>query len=332
MSAGSKSQERPLRILAIDGGGIRGIIPAVLLAEIEKRTKKPISKCFDLIAGTSTGGIIALALCVPGEKRRPRHSAQDLFEFYFDHGPTIFPKKSKLNPRQWIDEKYDNEPLRELLDRYLGNTMLKSALTDVLITSYEIERRIPWFFKSRNAKDKNKHGYDYSMLDVALATSAAPTYFEPHYIGGEHASEYRVLVDGGMVANNPALCAYIEAIESARREKGRPANYRPEVLLVSLGTGEQTRPLRFEEARDWGKGWWAKRVIDIVLDGASDTVDYQLDKILPADRYFRFQVVLDSAKDDLDDATKENMLNLKNSALRCIDEKAHTLESLVPLL
>lgn len=324
------THKKPLRILAIDGGGIRGIIPAILLAKIEKEAKKPISDCFDLIAGTSTGGIIALALCVPGEKKRPRHTARELFEFYFDHGPTIFPKKFALNPRQWVDEKYDTEPLRDLLDQFLGGTMLKDALTEVLITSYEIERRMPWFFKSRNAKDKPD--YDYSMMDAALATSAAPTYFEPHYIDGGHASDYRALIDGGMVANNPALCAYTEAIESARLEKGRAEDYTPEVLLVSLGTGEQTRPLRFDEARHWGKGSWAKPVIDIVLDGASDTVHYQLDKILPAGSYFRFQVVLDSAKDDLDDTSEDNMLNLKNSALRCIEEKKHVLESLIPRL
>jgi patatin-like phospholipase/acyl hydrolase len=145
-----------VKVLSIDGGGIRGIIPALVLAEMEHLTKRPASQLFDLIAGTSTGGIIALGVTVPGEaesagKLEPRWSAQQLVDLYESEGPKIF-HRSLLRTIETVDglleEKYAASGLEAALERYMGDTRLSEALTDVLIPSYDIQRHEPFFYKS----------------------------------------------------------------------------------------------------------------------------------------------------------------------------------------
>jgi len=147
----------PIRVLSIDGGGIRGVVPAVILGEIERLTGKPIAESFDLIAGTSTGGILALALTVPGPDGRPRYSARDLIALYEKEGSRIFgrPKWHWLRPlRILLEEKYPADGLEAVLAEYFDDCRLKDAVTEVVVTSYETERRLPFFFKSRHAKTK----------------------------------------------------------------------------------------------------------------------------------------------------------------------------------
>ena len=171
----------PVKVLSIDGGGIKGIIPATVLAYIEERTGRPIASLFDLIAGTSTGGIIALGLTKPGADGAPAYTARDGVELYVRDGPKIFsrPWYRRLPLFQLFEERYPSGPIDEVFDRRFGNARLSESLTEVIITAYEIERRTPFFFKSRHAVDPSKRGYDFLMKDAARATAAAPTYFEP---------------------------------------------------------------------------------------------------------------------------------------------------------
>lgn len=201
------------RILCIDGGGIRGIIPAVVLEELEQRTGRAISDCFDLIAGTSTGGIIALALTRPDPRGRPQYSAADVLGFYEDIGPSIFERDAlhrALTLESLAGPRFDSAPLRRALDEYFGDTRLSEALRDVLVTSYDIERREPFFFKSHYARVQPER--DFTMRDVAAATAAGPTYFEPVRVDTTDEVGYRALVDGGVFANNPTMCAWVEAL------------------------------------------------------------------------------------------------------------------------
>ena len=166
-----------MRVLSIDGGGIRGLIPALVLADIERRTERPICQLFELIVGTSTGGILALALtrAEPGDAARPALSAQDAVALYEAEGPRIFSRdlvRRITTADGVLDERYDDEGLREALDRYLGASRLAAALTDVLVTAYEIERRMPFFFRSARARADAT--YDYAIADAARAT-APPT-------------------------------------------------------------------------------------------------------------------------------------------------------------
>lgn len=311
------------RMLSIDGGGIRGLIPATLLAEIERRTERPMSELFDLVAGTSTGGILALALTLPDSERRPAWSARDLIGVYEREGPSIFSRSLWHRIRSaegLIDERYPVDGLERAFDSYLGRARLSEALTEVLVTAYDIERRAPYFFKRRNAQADA--AADFQMREAALATSAAPTYFEPVKLERAGAS-YLALVDGGVFANNPAMCAFAEA------RRWQPD---ADVTLVSLGTGELTRRLPYDDAKDWGLAEWAKPILDVVFDGVSDTVDYQLRQMLPPDRYHRFQTSLDKADDDLDDASEDNLQRLKQEAEELIAEEEERIERACELL
>jgi predicted acylesterase/phospholipase RssA len=302
-----------VNVLSIDGGGIRGIVPALVLAEFERRTGKPAAELFDLIAGTSTGGILACALAKPDAL-----SAEQLVALYEHEGPTIFSRDvwQKIHSvGGLVDEKYDDDGLEDALGRYLGDSRLSEAVTDILIPSYDTERRRPEFFKSARAREDASR--DFPLRAVARATSSAPTYFEPALIGD------RPLIDGGVFAVNPGMCAVAEVMR-----------YQPgaDIVLVSLGTGQLTRPFPYSVVKDWGLLEWARPVIDIVFDGASDVVDYQLEQLLGQERFFRFQTELTSASDDLDDAGEENLRALRLTGERLISERERDLDAALSAL
>ncbi len=309
-----------VRVLSIDGGGIRGIIPAIVLAELEARAQKPVAALFDLIAGTSTGGIIALALARPGEDGGPAWSAATLVELYEQEGPAIFsrPLGHQIRTiRGLIDEKYPSDGLDAALERYLGESRLSEALTDVLVTAYETERRRPFFFKSAAAR--TEPGRDFAMAAAARATAAAPTYFEPALVQAGDSADYFSLVDGGVFATNPAMCAFAEV---------RRHHPDAEVVLLSLGTGQLTRPLPYADVKDWGLVEWARPILDVVFDGVSDTVDYQLDQLLGQSRYWRLQVALDGgASDDLDNAGAENLRRLRLKGEELVADSRRELDA-----
>ncbi|HYZ75977.1 MAG TPA: CBASS cGAMP-activated phospholipase [Gaiellaceae bacterium] len=313
-----------VKILSIDGGGIRGIIPATVLAEIEHRTGARIADLFDLITGTSTGGILALGLVKPDANGRPQYAAVDLAELYEREGHRIFERSlwhEIVAMDNLLDEKYPVAGLEAVLEQYFGEARLKDAVAEVLVPSYELETREPWFFARHKARADA--AYDFPMHFVARATSAAPTYFEPLELtttkppGG--------LVDGGVFANNPTMCGYVEAKEL------HPEN--DEVLVVSLGTGEHTRPIHYAQAKDWGLAMWAKPILNVVFDGVSKTVDHQM-KILCRDsdegdpRYYRIQTELDRGSDDMDNTSPANLAVLKEKADELIRDVSSSLDTL----
>lgn len=307
------------KILAIDGGGIRGIIPALVLAEIESRTGKPAAQLFDLMAGTSTGGIISLALSRDRGQRQPRFRALDLAEMYEKRGREIFHRSfwdGVSSVGGLAKEKYPVDSLEAVLMEYFDQDPLESALTGVLISSYDIQNRCPFFFKSWDKKTQS-----IPMRLAARATSAAPTYFEPALVPVQ--GDTLALIDGGVFVNNPAMSAYAEACRIFPKET--------EFIVVSLGTGELTRPISYEEARNWGLAGWAIPILNVVFDGVSDAVDYQLDKIL-GDKHFRFQTRLDIANDDMDNASRANVEALKMEAANLLQVHQDPLDRLIELL
>lgn len=395
---GAKS--KTVNVLSIDGGGMRGIIPAMILNEIEKRTCKRICELFHLIAGTSTGGIITLALTKPKsrrEKKEPAYLAKDIVRFYEKEGRSIFNRSTRhtiLSVDGWRDKKYPARGMKRVLRSYFGDFLLSEALTNVLIPSYDMRGtrqywetgdRIgghPRFFKSSRArgcsqsdidrksseskccsqpntdcnscetkccckseaKDKNsktKCRYapheDYLMRDVAYATAAVPSYFEPMETEFTPPIDERsrienlteTLVDGGIFANNPAMCAYAEAkkmLSGTERENDK-------ILLVSLGTGNLTKQLNADAAKHWGKVYWIEPLFTMIFDGASDTVDYQLKQLMDEKDYYRFQKHLyDEGSDEMDDASKTHLRDLKRFAECLIEEQKCQLECLIERL
>ncbi|MGH2745199.1 MAG: CBASS cGAMP-activated phospholipase [Thermoleophilaceae bacterium] len=302
-----------MRVLAIDGGGIRGLIPALVLAELERRAGRRVFELFDLIAGTSTGGILACALCAPDPL-----PAEEVAAIYEEEGPAIFDRSVWQRIRSaegLLDEKYDAGALNRALERFLGDKRLAEATPELIVPTYDMSEPGPYFFKTRNARERRTE--DFPLTVVARATSAAPTYFEPLPV------RERALVDGGVFAVNPAMSAFAEVL------RFHPS---PNVVLLSLGTGQRTRRRRFADVDDWGLVEWARPILDVVFDGSSDAVDYQLRHVLGEDRYWRLQVELTRASDDLDDASPENLRELRAHAEELIARDSAKLDAAVRAL
>lgn len=309
---------QPVRVLAIDGGGIRGIIPATVLADLELRAGRPVSELFDLIAGTSTGGILALALTAPGDDGGPRFSANEIVDIYVHEGPRIFSRSIFDRIRSVegaLDEKYPSDGLVAVLSERFGDLRLRDARRDVLVTAYDTVGRTPFFFRSSRARTDPRQ--DWAMRDAAHATSAAPSYFEPVKLADQLS-----LIDGGVFSANPAMCALAEMLRVREPH---------EMVMVSLGTGQQTRPLPWKKVHDWGALEWARPLIDILLDGQADAVDFQAGQLLE-DRYWRIQTELQNASDNLDDASEDNLRALQAEGLALARREAETLASLAELL
>ena len=314
-----------MRILAIDGGGIRGLIPAVVLADLERRTGRRTAEMFDLVAGTSTGGILACGLSRPGDDGAPVFTAADLIGLYESEGREIFHRslvKRVESVGGYADERYDDSGLNAALRRYLAGTRLSEAVTDLFMTAYEIERRQAFFFRSSRARTDATH--DFTFVEAARATSAAPTYFEPVRVSDVAGAASYALVDGGVFALNPAMCAYAELAATGRRDEID--------LVVSLGTGSHTRRLPFEDVRGWGQVEWARPLVDVVFDGVAQTVDFELGQLLGPERYVRLQIDLTEASDDLDDAGDRNLEALRREGARLVEERAADLERIAGIL
>jgi predicted acylesterase/phospholipase RssA len=314
------------RVLALDGGGIRGLIAARVLEELEMRTEKRITDLFDLIAGTSTGGILALGLTKPDGAGGPEFTATDMRDLYLNEGAKIFPHSLFQDVKTLhgvADARYPAAPIEAILDERFGNTMLSEALKEVVIPSYDLSRPGPFFFKREYAN--KKEDWNVAMAKVARATSAAPTYFEPAILPSTTGGRDHALVDGGTFANNPTLCGYVDAL-CRRKEDER-------IIVLSIGTGQPPRtvgsgpiPIEPGHAAHFGLAKWARPLLEVVLDGVPETVQYQMDAISTAHprllTYLRLQSALPTASHALDDASPENCQRLLDDADALIKERS----------
>ncbi len=320
-----------VKILSLDGGGIRGIVPALLLAEIERRTRRPVAKLFDLVAGTSTGAILALGLTIPKDPGGPLYRADEFAGMYAREGPRIFSRSlwhRVTGCNNLINVKYSSAGIEQVLEEFFGESRLAHAATRVLVTSYEIERNFPFFFKSFNARTRSD--YDFPTRHVARAASAAPTYFEPMKLPtGSTNTDHFTLIDGGVYANNPAACALVEARTTHPEASG--------FLVVSLGTGSLRHSLRYDAARNWGVAKWAAPLLSVVFDGASSTVDYQMRQLMPdvprePKHYYRFQTRLEPRQRSLDNTCAANIKALQALANNLIEKQSADLDELCETL
>lgn len=306
-----------ISILSIDGGGIRGIIPATFLIEFEKRTGKPICELFDLIAGTSTGGILAATLTLPDSSGKPKYSAEQVLSAYFEHGGDVFHKslvRSVTTLGGLVRPIYSPRKLEQMLEQYLGNERLHTTLTEILVTAYDMTSSTPWFFKTSFAKHHRSPADDPLLTQIVRATTAVPAYFPPLMMEGH------CMVDGGVFASNPALCAYAQARNMYPEEE--------EFLVVSLGTGLQVHKRLCPEIENWGIADWAIPIIDVMLNSSSETVNYQMRALNGIKNYIRFQVQLDEDAGGMDDTSEENIRKLDTLAKKAVQLKSATIDRL----
>lgn len=336
MAVKNQNLEAPkskIRMLSMDGGGIRGIIPATIMVYLEKQIRKltknknaKIGEYFDMISGTSTGGILACLYLTP-EKRgeiKAKYDATQALELYREHGNKIFRKgfwEHITHCKIW-NESYRADNLQKLLDTYFEETKLSELIRPCLITSYDFFHRRATFFNSVDTRCKSGDVKDFFVKNIARATSAAPTYFEPAKINSLGGGEFN-LIDGGVFVNNPAMSAYSEARSTIfskdpflQQACGAVKPDRPsasEMYHISVGTGSEAKRLEFDALKDALLTSWIKAIIDIMMSASSETVDYHLRKIYdtlhPQDKqdYIRLEASRGAASAEMDCVTKKNI-------------------------
>lgn len=300
------------RILAIDGGGIKGLVSAMVLVELEKllcfysgdRTAR-VGEYFDVIGGTSTGSILAALYLCPGENGKPKYSAKEVLQFYLDWGDYVF-KKRYLYPVNTLfglsGPKFQNKQLKEKLNDYFGDITLRELTKHCVITSYETENRKAVFFSSISEKEE-----ECSVLvrDAILASTAAPTYFPPVQIEGKHS-----YIDGGVYAGNPALCTLIESLKLC------DCNSFEDTFVLSVGNVYNEEEYRYKKIKHWGKICWAIPIFDILMDSSNQVIDYQMRKIYQtlglSDHYYRMSLKANCKIPSMDDTSKESMDKFMN--------------------
>ncbi len=347
-----------IRILSIDGGGIRGIIPLKVLEYIECQTGKQIHELFDVIGGTSTGGIIALGLNCKKPGSDEIYQSTELLKFYITQEDVkrIFKHKifRQLENEEEIDEDsalketitadeslrrpgylgpyYVSDSIENYLKEKFGeNTKISELETkpDVTVFSYDIQNDCPYYFNSTEARKNPKD--DYCVWQAARATSAAPTYFPAAKFASEPDSP--IFVDGGVYINNPALTLLIQAKQLYPKEQN--------FLLVSLGTGDTKLSDADDLANAGAYGWLIKHqgaLLEVMMKGASYTIDRQLQelvseksnsgfKIPSLKSYERYQKEL-LENIAMDDIKPQTIDKLKSIGEALVKEKEDSLKKL----
>jgi len=348
----SKTESAPktLRILSIDGGGVRGVIPATILKYLEKELQRidesedrRLAEYFDLIIGTSTGGLITAMITTtpPGDDpQKLPLSAAEVVDFYEKNAAVIFPPVGTFDFTQLLEERlktahdlirprYKPEKLDELLESICRNRKLSEALTNVIIPSFDIKRQQPVFFSSWERRLKAA-----LVKDVCLATSAAPTFLPPvnFTVPPTEVNEKKLefnMIDGGIAANNPTHVGITQAQRylSSRWNRAKVPNPNPrECLVLSLGTGRHPKGYSAEDAEEWGVVQWLRHQHDVPLlssleNASVDMVDYNLSMIFEdhesSENYLRIQTKLPEKLVKLDDS--KHVSELKRAAEDLLD-------------
>lgn len=309
------------RILSLDGGGVRGLVPALILAEIEKRTGRPIYQQFDLIVGTSTGSILALGLTRPSDAdaRRPAFAAKDLVQLYRDYAARIFPYSYApiRYLRRIFRPKFSPAEVEAVYQEYFGSVRLIEALTNVAVPAYDIEDGRRLWFQSYSSP----YG-DLFMRDVVRGATAAPTYFAParFAVRSQVSSKGNVaIVDGALFANNPAQ----DALQFGQKLRDATS-----VLLVSIGTGRSSRKHSFEEAWGWGVLGWMDPLLEIAF--SDPAIDDVMRRTLEGrGDYFRLQVDLGGTPVDIDDSSPAALERLEASTAAYLAKEADAISQVV---
>ncbi|MCO5591579.1 hypothetical protein L7F22_045566 [Adiantum nelumboides] len=325
-----KGRPKKACILSIDGGGMRGIIPAKALCYLEERLKQKsgnsnarIADYFDLVAGTSVGGLIATMLCANAGQGRPLFSAAEGLELLAQKGKRIFKipplKRPLAKLRGILTPRYSVKNMEAILKEHLGredgrDLTLKDALKPLLIPCYDLVRAGTYVFTRADALASES--CNYRLIDICRATSAVPGFFRPATFSSVDRKNSIVGIDGGLVMNNPAAAAVAHALHN---DVDFPhVRSLEDVLVLSLGTGLFDRSYDAGKVRRWGAFQWAKPIARIVLDGISDMVDHSMSMAFSSDRsnYLRLQVsgLPSRCLTEMDDPSSSNVRRLTKLA------------------
>jgi len=332
-------------ILTIDGGGVRGLVAAIVLDALQGAFRaagdtRPVADSFDLIAGASSGAIIAAALAMPRADGSAALGAAEIRRFFEENARRIFPLRPFCNIPvigrlpQLFGPLYDPAPLDALLAESLGDLVFASARRNVMIPAYSIDPRDIVLFRGGPAYREDAEGERFAMVrvrDAVLGSSAAPTFFPPHRIDAPNGEAGWTAIDGGVYVNDPAMAAVAEAMRLFPED---------ELRVVSIGTGRQTRVYPFRRASRWGFSQWISPagrfrtpLLSAIQDGQARAVHRQLTYLLGED-YIRFDYRLERGRgsDRLDDASRGNLNRLTRGATEMVEEMRPQLRALAETL
>ncbi len=293
------------RILSIDGGGIKGIVPAVVLLHLEKLlqdlSNNPSSRIhdyFDLFSGASTGAIIIAGLLSPDNHNRPKYSSEEILDLYLNNGQIIFNSSLFQEIKSVsgiVNVKYDPEGLESVFEKYFGKSELKDLLKPSLIPVYDLSRGKNYFFRQQKALTSPRH--NYYVKDLLRGATSALTFFPPSQISTVNDQEHRCFIDGGVFANNPALSAYAEFRYHNSKLHAK------DTMMLSLGTGRKTTNLDCKVTANWGAAEWLYQGSYLTSNAVSSASDYQLNAVYGnQSNYLR----LDSTFDDNQNSSMDN--------------------------
>ncbi len=325
------------KVLCLDGGGMRGIIPATILAALEDHliaeTGDPhtrLTDYFDMFAGTSTGGILACLYVLPDlhQPTRPRFSAREVLELYCHEGRQIFHRstRKKLTSLMGLaGEKFDSAQMSKVLQQFMRDTRLKEMVKPCLIPAYDIQQQAPYFFSSEAAKAQPSE--DYPVWQVAQSTASAPVYFGP-FLAQAADGSCRPLIDGGVFAKNPSLATY----QHLQQLFPEPAEF----TMLSLGTGCTSQAFQLEDLKAKGLFNCWKPLLHILGSAKARSTQQQmretLEKSPGTHHYFRINPPLVGANSSMDDVSLKQIKNLRKLAEHHVNAEQDQLQKLVEQL
>jgi patatin-like phospholipase/acyl hydrolase len=327
-------------ILSIDGGGIRGIVPAIILDYIEKKIQEinndpriKIGSLIDLVAGTSTGSIVGCMMILPAEKSKnfPKYHMEEISKMYIDMGPGVFKKNfwhSLKNMWGLFGPIFPSSNIEDPLYQMMGHTKMKDLVKPCLFTGYDINKRIVNIYTN---KDENEKYADYYIKDIIRGSTSIPAYFKPAYF--RDGTDIHTIVDGGVFANNPSLVALIEASKTKFNDKPSKKINPGEALVISIGTGDSNKKkFPYNKAKKFGIIKWLMPIIDVLLSASNDTVTHEMKKLYELidcpDNFIRINPKLIHSTSPSTDASKENILNLVKDAEDYIAQNQDMLDNL----
>lgn len=339
------NSKRVFTVLVIDGGGVRGIVPARILETIEARTRKPIAELFDMVGGVSTGAIVAAGLAMPDDKdpTKPKYTAENIKDFYFKQAPKIFPQMRFKGLRQISSSAaYDPRPLEETLHTYFGDSRISDSIVSLMIPATDIKNFRPaWISSIKGQPDRSPEGWSTMLMrDAIRGATTAPTYFPAKYVtttpnqdvpGVQHR---HTLIDGGFFSGN----AMRRLLTQARKIAPPDA----EIVIVHIGTGMIGNTLSPEEwnrlgplgmlSKDKGSILMSLAINIGILDMAQDLRDELGDRFVSLNGNIDFEDTVNHPSTDMDDASLANMTLLENFADRIVADSGEDFDRLCRML
>ncbi|MFE8699391.1 CBASS cGAMP-activated phospholipase [Cytobacillus sp. FJAT-54145] len=263
-----------MKILCIDGGGIRGVFAVSILKALEEELQQPIGGLFDIVAGTSTGSIIAASICLEKDM-------SDVLESYKNYGEKIFVRQAKVGLFKSV---YSDKYLRRFFRKAFGELTLEDITKPLLIPAVDITHGKPYVHRSNYGYSEEDDDLSVKLWDAVLSSCSAPVYFPPNNMNNKYLS-----IDGGLWANNPSLVCMTEALHHFEKKM-------EDIQIFSIGTGLQTINFSTEEEKYWGVKQWlpfhlpsmkvTPKLLDLALHLSSESVSYHC-KLLLGKNYFR---------------------------------------------